>query len=589
MRPWPVGVPGVLTLALALAPVLSGCAGDPGPLNIPASGDPGDAAGTPGGAGSTGGSDDPTASLRQVIQLIRLAATNPGGENFTQAAESLNDYFADARPEDFALSEGLRAFLSAQFLPPGAPRTIENPRFTGQLDGRHLEDCMLYRGVATSILRRRGARADDDLARASAIFDWVVRQVQLVRPGSLAPPPELLGSTGQTFQAPARPFDALLRGMATEVNADWAERSWLFLTLCKQVGLDGGLIAVVPPPPGRGVLTPEAQADAAAQPPAKALAAGVLIDGEVYLFDCRIGLPIPGPGGRGVATLGRVLAEPGLLEALDLSDAPYPVRPEDLADGRVRVLLEATLGMLSPRMRLLQERLTGENRMVLHRDPSEQAAAFARAVGPRLESVQLWKMPLEVEYRLFHDGAFTTATLHTLRLFDPRWPLLQARLEQLRGETETAVNRYVSFRFATGLVEADGRTPVPPEIQLMLNLFSTHFLALAQLDRGWDDEAEDLFVQTLKLFPEPGPGQPYFNMFRWGAHHNLGRLYEAEGRPELAARHYAQADPTGQSVGNRLRARPLIWSHPFVPDADVPPLPTPPAPMLPGGPVAATR
>ncbi len=32
-------------------------------------------------------------------------------------------------------------------------------------------------------------------------------------------------------------------------------------------------------------------------------------DGELYLFDCRLGLPIPGPDGKGVATLRQVVAD----------------------------------------------------------------------------------------------------------------------------------------------------------------------------------------------------------------------------------------------------------------------------------------
>ena len=33
-----------------------------------------------------------------------------------------------------------------------------------------------------------------------------------------------------------------------------------------------------------------------------------------------------------------------------------------------------------------------------------------------------------------------------------------------------------------------------------------------------------MFRQTLELLPEPGPNQPYYNMFRRGASANLGRI-----------------------------------------------------------------
>ncbi len=517
-RPWLGGALGVL--GLVLGTTLVGCDNDPGPLKIPAeSGGSEESSDSVSYTSALSAGGDPTVVLKQVIQLIQSAATNPGGENFTLAAESLNDYFANAQPRDFVMPEDEAAFLSEQLLPPGAPKTLANPRFSGQLDGRHIEDCMLYRGVATAILRHHGSDADDDLSRAHRVFDWVVRQVQLVPPGTLAPPPEVLNLNGQTFQAQARPFDALLRGFATEVNPSWAERSAIFIVLCRQIGLDAGLIAVVSPAPapeaGQGGSPPEtapeskndAPAEAKPEPTVllKSLACGVLIDGQVYLFDCRIGLPVPGPDGQGVATLEQAASDPAILARLDLPEAPYPVDSEDLSEGRVRVLLETTLGSLAPRMKLLQERLTGENRMVLYRNPAEVARAFEAAVGSRLESVKLWEMPLEVEYRLFHDGQFTTATLHTLRLFDPRWPLLQARLDQLRGETETAVNRFVSFRYAEGLLEADGKTPIPPEVTQILNLYATQFLALRSSTAAGTTRPSRCSSRRSSSFPSPVP------------------------------------------------------------------------------------
>ncbi len=189
------------------------------------------------------------AILRQVIQLIQSATSNPGGDNFTLAAESLNDYFLDARPEDFALDPQVRRFLEAQpGMPPNAGQAILNPKFTGQLDGRHIEDCIMYRNVTRSVLERSQGEAasGEDLARARRLFDWTVSQIVLVPPGSLAAP-NARTPDGQPFQAQARPYDVLLRGMATETGGLWAERSWLFLALCRQARLDAALLEVVVP------------------------------------------------------------------------------------------------------------------------------------------------------------------------------------------------------------------------------------------------------------------------------------------------------------------------------------------------------
>ena len=116
-------------------------------------------------------------------------------------------------------------------------------------DARHIEDCLLLSTVA-----RRVAGDGDDLTRVRRVFDWLVRQVQLVPAGSLAMP----GGS----QAQARPYDVLMRGMATE-QGGWAERSWLFMSLCRQLGLDAGLVVYDPPPGKKG--EPEAEEEATAK------------------------------------------------------------------------------------------------------------------------------------------------------------------------------------------------------------------------------------------------------------------------------------------------------------------------------------
>ena len=76
---------------------------------------------------------------------------------------------------------------------------------------------MMYYGLANRV-----AGSGEDLARVRRVFDWVIRQVELVPAGSFGS-----GRLGPAF---ARPYDILLRGMATESEGTaWAERpgcSW---------------------------------------------------------------------------------------------------------------------------------------------------------------------------------------------------------------------------------------------------------------------------------------------------------------------------------------------------------------------------
>ncbi len=222
-------------------------------------------------------------------------------------------------------------------------------------DARHVEDCMLYHAVATRI-----AGPGDDLKRVRRVFDWMVQQIQLVPAGALSPSPRL----GQAY---ARPFDVLLRGMATESEGFWSERGWLFLSLCRQLGLDGGLVTYTPP----GVEKPVIWCTA------------ILIEGKPYLFDTRIGLPIPDARGDGVATLEDALTDPDLLARLDLpGQSPYGTTAAALrgSASKLGILLDSSVRYFAPRMKLLQKSLAGKDLTVLYRDPATQRDQWTKAL-----------------------------------------------------------------------------------------------------------------------------------------------------------------------------------------------------------------
>jgi len=514
--------------------------------------------------------------IESVVRLIRDAATNPNGRNFDVATENLNAFFRDARPEDFDLPEANRAFLNQQLAQvfPNAIPTITQRRFA-QRDGRHIEDNLLYRAVAVRV-----AGEGDDLTRARRLFDYVVKHAMLVPPGALAPP--------GIQQAQARPYDVLLRGMATEDGNGWSERGWLFMVLCRQINLDCGLITYTPPatiagpmPTRRGLgpmsLTRAMEEALPPNPEPRSWGVAVLVGGKPYMFDPAIGMEIPSPDGKGVATLEQAMTDPRVLSQLDLPGRPYQPSQVELAASSFRVALESSLGTLSPKMKLFQDNLKGENRMILYRDPLEQVAAFKAAIGPKCAGVGLWLLPLTVEYRLFNPGPgnFVDATLFPLRPFEATWPLLGARLLQLRGETAAAIQSYVVFRFAESAMDTEGKKPIPPQVQGVLDIFATYYLALSQMEKGDGDKAKFLFGKAMDMLPEPTPRQPYFVMFRWGAMTNLGLLNAENGNRALAIRCLAREIPTMQMRGNLLRARALIFKDPFVPPSDTPKVPPP--------------
>jgi tetratricopeptide (TPR) repeat protein len=184
-------------------------------------------------------------------------------------------------------------------------------------------------------------------------------------------------------------------------------------------------------------------------------------------------------------------------------------------------------------------------------------------------------LPLEVETGLFTDPHFVESTMQALFLFRPDFPLVFARIKQLRGELPEAVEEFVSFRLAQNVPFANNKKRViPASVQEGLDVYATYYLGLAHLERNNLEQAETMFLKLLELLPQPGPSQPYYHMFRWGAHANLGRIYEAKGDDRRAIAHYSQSDPTMQFHGNLLRARELLWHDPMAPVPD----PLPPAP-----------
>src|SRR5690606_32669760 len=135
---------------------------------------------------------------------------------------------------DFLLSDEARAFLDEQLADsPFQSSEFENRAFE-QKDARHIEDCLLYHNIASRV-----AGPGTTLDRVRRIFEWTIRNVQLVPPE--APMPERLVA-GAVNPVPARPAGVIIRGFGSELPGDlWADRSWVFLALCRQIGVDAAM------------------------------------------------------------------------------------------------------------------------------------------------------------------------------------------------------------------------------------------------------------------------------------------------------------------------------------------------------------
>src|SRR5205814_4260480 len=107
-------------------------------------------------------------------------------------------------------------------------------------------------------------------------------------------------------------------------------------------------------------------------------AVGVAADGQVHLFDVRLGLPVPGTDG-GVLTLAQARSLPEPFKALAVDPKlPYDVTAERAK--RAEVLVPVPMSGLSPRMRFLQSLLL-EGTARLAAEPSAARDRFRQAAG----------------------------------------------------------------------------------------------------------------------------------------------------------------------------------------------------------------
>lgn len=250
---------------------------------------------------------------------------------------------------------------------------LPDKEFTHETDGDFLKEATFLRDISKT---NRGDKLDD-LSIAQNLFDWTVRNIQLIstqapRPGQKQTDitPLILGSHF--------PADVLMLGYGTA-----EQRAWIFILLARQQGLDVAMLA-----------TPDPDHPNIPRPWLPALLQKNGDHEELYLFDPALGLPIPGPGGKGIATLAQAINDPTVLDRLDLDDSHhYAIKSAEAKQAIA--LVEASPGYLSRRMKVLESHLTGSDRLVLTTSPSA-AVARLKQVHELKSDPQLWAWPYEM-------------------------------------------------------------------------------------------------------------------------------------------------------------------------------------------------
>jgi transglutaminase-like putative cysteine protease len=409
-----------------------------------------------------------------------------------------------------------------------APENLRNGGFA-EWEGRLLAQAVWLRDIGQ--WARGSATSDADVA--AALFDWTVRNIQLDPPNS------------ESSEGIHHPWQALVYG-----HGSAAHRAWVFAELCRQQRIDVIL------------LRPSGDADPEQAP----LLAGALIDGQIHLFDPRLGLALPGKAAT-VGTLAELSEDDTLLRQLDVNDElKYALTAEQLK--QMDAFLVATPLQLSRRSALLEGALEGEDFVKLAVDLRPLAEKLAK--HSQVKQVKLWPLPLE---RLAHEQTIgIEARRRAAAEFAPlaERPLLwKARVLHFQGNKDVrAEERNDPLAQARqGHQDAlhlyQDRSVRPPNTELAkqeldkrtvytaAKAAAAYWLGLLSYDRGNYEVALNwLGNRTLDQAREG----------RWanGARYNLARTHEAMGDLEEAVK-LLQSDPSDapQRHGNLVRARRL--------------------------------
>lgn len=432
-----------------------------------------------------------------------------------------------------------------------------------------------------------GREVARQLAIAERLFDWTTRNLQAEPLPPPAPEPEAvvgddpeaqfrrLPAAAKAIPGPGYtllPWQALLFGQGDE-----QQRARVFIALCRQAEIDVVMLAVDRDAPGGP--TPWLPA--------------AFIGNKLYLFDSAMGLPIPGPNGKGIATLEQVVADPELLRKLDIEgDAAYGTTAEDLK--RLVALIDAPPEALSQRMATLQSALTGDRRLEVSLDPSDLAAALKPIKS--LNHVALWRVSMEAvmylpasfnmaqrnpelakelqtRYMIFdeNEAIMKGRQYHLKGEFnsdDPRRPAAREWYQQARPsdreiidltESSTAQARLIATMMRFGQEppkDPQARKAMFQELQKTAyrrKQYASYFLGLVAYDAGDYPLAIEWFKERIL---EADPNTPW----RPAARYNLGRSLEQIGEWQSAVEVYQQ-DDSPQRHGNLIRARTLIEDH----------------------------
>ena len=389
-----------------------------------------------------------TAILDSAMNLIQRAALQPGGENFKLAVQKLNQYFEGTSPADYQLESAAREYLKTAIARPASSTSSQTE--TGSLrDTRHIEDCMMYYPIANRVA---GTGTDLDSGSPG------VRLGRCSRFSSF-PPGRWRSAACPQALCPA------VRRPASGHGYRVARR------------LGGTRLAVhraVPPARDRRRLD-HVHPEQLARTPVPRY--GLNVELEASLFGLRRGGKLAdrldlrgarsttrptsstlGWGWRSRARAGsgwrrstQAMTDPAILERMNLpGESPYGTSRASLSGQPDQ---DRHPARFEPRLFLAQDEAASKRagRQVPD-DPLPRSRRTARALRPGSGRARRRNQALEPSVRgrerLFTDGQFVASIQRRCFYSRREFPLIYARVKQLRGDLDEAIKTMSRSGFA---------------------------------------------------------------------------------------------------------------------------------------------
>ena len=521
------------------------------------------------------------AALRQpavppgVLPPDALLASWPEPDMLRQVVSRLNQWVDTQEKPAESKPDPMLATLPAGLLKLPMVENLGQVHFNAY-DGYVLMEAVWLRDASRS--KWAGGSTADELQVARSLFDWIIRNIQT--------------DYDNPDRVPQVPWETLFLGHGTPL-----ERAWTYILLLRQRGIDAAVLAL----PGDD-STPAAQAEGKSLKP---WCVGVLIGDtgkegtkrKLYLFDFKLGLPIPWPGGIGAdksgrlnvqpATLDQVAADPKLLDRLALgADAPYWAAPGRLEAGRGpgRGLAPVSFasGQADP-IAVDGRAAFGAQCRAVATSGSYQGGGGGRraALGTALHDPAAPPCPRRAR-------RLSRLWVYVPFMSSPGAPLYKGRIMHLKGrffDEKEAIGYYqrarprtdavlaeapqiakASFEFLSSMERKETGSALTPAQEKILKQISTelakqqvdsiiegklaasYWLGLIQYEQGEYAAALDYFrVRTLQFGPRV--------FWAAGAWYNIARTLEASGRRQMAIDLYESNIFLRNDSGNLVRAR----------------------------------